>query len=313
MLAIACSVALTACGNDSESACPTGAQPSVTPSCALGAGRNAGALQSEMLLELSGIAASRTQPGVYYVHNDSDDGPRFFAIDGGGRLLGAFSLPGAAAIDWEDIALGSSGAGSDTLFIGDIGDNGARDGSAAPRAQIQIYRVAEPAVSSGQAPGETSAPWDRLLLRYPDRPHDAETLMFDPLAQELVIVTKESDGRSFIYRVSARAPAESPMTLQRASALPVGGCTPLGVQLFTAGDISRSGNRIALLSYSSLFTWSRARGESVAEALTRPPRSSNAIGTASAEALTFTSDERALLVSGEGAYAPLVEYADDCR
>src|SRR4051812_17611618 len=39
------------------------------------------------LNELSGIAASTLHSSILYVHNDSGDSSRFFAIDTGGRLL----------------------------------------------------------------------------------------------------------------------------------------------------------------------------------------------------------------------------------
>ena len=39
------------------------------------------------LRESSGLAVSRTQPGVLWSHNDSGDGPNLYAIDMSGRLL----------------------------------------------------------------------------------------------------------------------------------------------------------------------------------------------------------------------------------
>ena len=39
------------------------------------------------LQESSGLAISRTQPGVLWSHNDSGDGPTLYAIDMSGKLL----------------------------------------------------------------------------------------------------------------------------------------------------------------------------------------------------------------------------------
>src|SRR4030095_7791087 len=64
-----------------------------------------GAVPDE-LKESSGLAISRTQPGVLWSHNDSGDGPNLSAIDGSGKLLGVFRGTGAMARDWEDIAAG---------------------------------------------------------------------------------------------------------------------------------------------------------------------------------------------------------------
>ncbi len=310
MLALA---ALIAACNGESAGCPLGSsRAAASDACAAEPPRQLGVIESDALLELSGMCASRAHPGVLYAHNDSGDAARFFALDQSGHVLGEYTLTGASALDWEDIALGSSGAGADTLFIADSGNNGARDGSAPPRTTLQIYRVREPDVDLAQAPQQNGLSWDRLLLRYPDQPHDAETLLFDARRDELLLVTKETDGRSLIYRAPASAPAETLLTLERETALPVG-CGLAENPLFTGGDISRDGAHIALLSYTSLFTWRRQQGESVSQALTRPPDASSATSVTVAEAVTFSADGGALLVSGEGWHAPLVAYAAGCR
>ena len=62
--------------------------------------------QSPRVVESSGVAASRAYPGVLWTHNDSGDGPYLYATTLDGRDLGWLLVPGAEAIDWEDIALG---------------------------------------------------------------------------------------------------------------------------------------------------------------------------------------------------------------
>src|SRR5206468_183531 len=104
-----------------------------------------GTVTAPALTELSGIAASRANPGVLYVHNDSGDTARFFAIDQAGALLAEFDLPGVTAVDWEDIAVGPCGAGGGScVYLGDIGDNNLT------RSDYAVYRVREPSVSAGQ-------------------------------------------------------------------------------------------------------------------------------------------------------------------
>ena len=85
-----------------------------------------------ILAESSGLAVSRTQPGVYWSHNDSGDGPNLYAIDASGRLLATFQIGGAEARDWEDMASGPcigdlapAGAAAPPvcLYLADIGDN----------------------------------------------------------------------------------------------------------------------------------------------------------------------------------------------
>ena len=90
-----------------------------------------GAVPDE-LKESSGLAISRTQPGVLWSHNDSGDGPSLYAIDISGKLLGVFRVSGAMARDWEDISTWSVSRRmstpappekSECLFIADTGDN----------------------------------------------------------------------------------------------------------------------------------------------------------------------------------------------
>ena len=103
-----------------------------------------GTVRSPALDELSGIVASRSRPGTYWVVNDSGGGARVYAIGASGRLRQTVRVIGAPAVDWEDVALGPGPrAGIDYLYLADIGDNLAR------RRQIEVARIPEPAHSKG--------------------------------------------------------------------------------------------------------------------------------------------------------------------
>lgn len=65
------------------------------------------------LNELSGIARSRAYPGVWWVHNDSGDEPRLFAIDAEGKLVMPAWRRGDYIADEPE-----SGAGPDTASAG---------------------------------------------------------------------------------------------------------------------------------------------------------------------------------------------------
>src|SRR5687767_5426116 len=81
-------------------------------------------LEDRSIDESSGLIASRRNPDLYWTHNDSGDLPLIFAFDRTGRSRGVWSVSGAYAYDWEDIAYGP-GPEPDRhyLYIGDIGDN----------------------------------------------------------------------------------------------------------------------------------------------------------------------------------------------
>ncbi|MDQ3588012.1 MAG: hypothetical protein M3375_06665, partial [Actinomycetota bacterium] len=157
-----------------------------------------GRVQTTDATELSGLVASRRQTGVLWAHNDSGDSARLFALTTEGRLRGEVVVAGAQNVDWEDIALGPGPSGQDALFVADIGDNENE------RPSVSVYRVAEPDLSRG-AP-RSSAPAERLVLRYPDRPHDAEALLVDPSTGELVMVTKSFGGDAFAYATGRPRP-----------------------------------------------------------------------------------------------------------
>ena len=103
-------------------------------------GRQVGTVAHAAIDEASGVVASRKNPGVLWVHNDSGGSARAFAMNTLGTHLGIYNILGAGAWDWEDMAAGPGPvAGQSYLFLGDIGDN------AAVRSSIVVYRVAEPA------------------------------------------------------------------------------------------------------------------------------------------------------------------------
>jgi hypothetical protein len=218
-----------------------------------------GKLQSDKLDEISGLAVSRRNPGVLWVHNDSGDGPRVYALDASGALLATVSLRGAEAVDYEDMALGPGpDAPVDHLFVGDVGDNGAR------RADVQIYWFEEPTLEAARGSLEVSV--QRLDVTYEDGPRDAEALFVDPAGGDLYIVEKGAlfpfDAKVPVYRVEQADLRRKRAVARRVAEVPMG---PV-----TAGDISADGRSIALRHYTGVRLWPRNEGQSVVEALGEP-------------------------------------------
>src|SRR5688572_15906829 len=87
--------------------CPTYASPT-----------SLGTVQSSLITEASGIAVSRQHEGVLWIHNDSGDSNRIFAMTFRGAPLGTFTLSGASAIDWEDIAIGPVPPQGNYIYVG---------------------------------------------------------------------------------------------------------------------------------------------------------------------------------------------------
>src|SRR5215211_4514749 len=110
-------------------------------------------IKDKSVSESSGLVASRSTPGAYWTHNDSGDGPFIYAFDTRGDSLGIFRVAGAQARDWEDMAAGPGPErGKSYLYIGDIGDNNSA------RAEVVVYRVAEPALNTATHNSTTRQP-----------------------------------------------------------------------------------------------------------------------------------------------------------
>jgi hypothetical protein len=157
------------------------------------------------LWEASGVALASGAPTRLWVINDSE-GPILYSADTDGRIVDRVLVAGARADDWEDLSAGPCPAGR-CLFIGDIGDN------AAQRPQITIYRIPEPPRGSS-----TSAPAVAFHARYPDGPHNAESLFVDA-DQRMFVITK---GRSAdVYRFPASLAPNSLSTLEKIGRIPL--------------------------------------------------------------------------------------------
>ncbi len=275
-------------------ACPTFAQAETK-----------GHLENLEITEASGIAASRRNPGVLWLHNDSGDGPRVFATNGAGKHLGTFTLGGVQAVDWEDIAVGPGPvAGASYVYVGDFGDN------LATRANIRIHRFVEPDVDEAAAAADvTVSDVESFTLQYEDGPRNAETLWVDPINADVVIVSKEDSGPSHVYRVAALAAGAGSLTLKRIASLPFGTEPLTGSNLTTGGDISPSGRWLAVRSYTHAFIWRRAVGQDLASALAGEPCPVPLLLQPQGEAFGFTHDESGYYTVSEGNGSPLHYYA----
>lgn len=220
-----------------------------------------GTVASKRVREASGLVASRSQPGVLWVHNDSGDVARLYAVGADGSDLGAFLLHGASNVDWEDLAIGPGPEpGRDYLYAGDIGDN------YLARPSITVYRVLEPEIVEGVKTAQVKGA-ESFELRYPDGPHNAETLLVDPRSGDLYIVTKEDVGPSLMFRAAAPLDPSAPIVLSAIARVGLAGRSFLGTAI-TGGDLSDGA--LLLRGHALANWWSRAPGQSVVDALRGP-------------------------------------------
>jgi len=213
--------------------------------------KSMGKIHNRTIDEASGLAFSRQHPGILYTHNDSGGDPIVYLLDTAGRHVGEIKLLGVENRDWEDIAIGPGPEKNRPyIYIGEIGDNNAK------YDQIKIFRIPEPKLLEE----EVEINPEILILNYPDGARDAETLMVDPISQDIFILSKR-DSVNILYRAPQSAFAQGEYVLERIMELPF--------TMSVAGDISADGSQIIIKNYLMVFYWERKEGETVPQALKR--------------------------------------------
>ena len=260
--------------------------------------------------ELSGLAVSRTYPGIVWGHGDSGQPPVLWALDlergelafppylakkfDDGASWPGLTLEGASNIDWEDLTTLNG-----WLYLGEFGNNGNA------RRDLGLWALPEP----NPRATERQRPAFFLPFHYPEQQRfpaeawvfDAEALFADPERNALYLITKHrkaGDVRRFIpgaklYRIpldgAGRASTALTLVDQHEEMTAV-----------TAAELSPSGAWLAVLTYRTLWLFPRPpAGEQwlFGPAYSRPLPF---LETRQAEALSWRDDTTLLLGNEEG-------------
>lgn len=227
--------------------------------CSISAGVIKGYLnEKDHLPEASGLAYSRRTDGVLWSHNDHGADNRVFAISEQGDRLADVTLEGAENNDWEDIAVNVED-GVSYVFVGDTGNNN-HDNEV-----LTIYKFPEPAVVSREVPDILISKDDIEIIQvtYPDFSYDCETLTIDPRTGDILLFTKDrEEAISEVYRVPSSS-TTNVRELEHIATLP----------LFwvDGGDISPSGNILALTNKQEAWSFSLPEGQGWVEYLASGP------------------------------------------
>ena len=244
-------------------------------------------LGAEKLSQVSGLVASKSQPGVFWMHDDTVFGPYLYAVDGSGNVLQQYALQ-TSRIDWEDIALGPAG-GFDYIYIGDFGDDSAQ------RTDCRILRVPEPTVPAAATQPQPLTP-EEFWFTYPTGPQDCETLLFDP-----------ETGTPYVVEKTATAPRvhKFPMPLDTAWDQ-YNPTTLISVQAngsfatsITGGDASRDGRRVMLRSYNEAHEYARPAGASFDDIFNQQGVTVNVPGGQEYEGIAYGGDGTSLWTTTE--------------
>ncbi|MFB7220949.1 WD40 repeat domain-containing protein [Streptomyces sp. NPDC056227] len=234
-------------------------------------------IEDPRITESSGLAASRVHPGIYWTHNDSEDGPYVYAVDSRtGKTVATITMRGVGAPrDVEAISLGPDG----NLYVGDIGDNlnGSWD-------HVWIYRFPEPKVLKDATVRAT-----QFDVKYADGARNAEALMVHPKTGRVYIASKNEDGGG-LYEGPAELSTGRTNVFRRVGEVP----------WVTDGAFSPDGKELVLRSYFS------ARGYAFKDGRLGADHPVHAPLQGQSESVTYTADGSALMFGSEGARSEVV-------
>ena len=236
----------------------------------------------QRLKEASGLVTSIINPGLLWTLNDSGNPAEVFLIDDHARIQLVCKLVNVRNRDWEDIAIGGGPEkGKNYLYVADIGDN---------QAQFDlkyIYRFEEPLWSKAKEQLITRI--DTLVLRMPDGPRDAETLLIDPLTNDLFIISKREQ---FVGLYHAPYPfASDTLLLNKVLTIPM--------TQIVSGCISADGQEVLLKDYDHIHYWKRSEKESLAQLLARKPIELPYVREPQGEAIGWSRDGTAFYTLSE--------------
>jgi len=199
-----------------------------------------GLLDAHELPEASGIVKSRRFPDIFWIHNDSGNAPRLYAVRSDGTIVRRYKIE-IPNVDWEDIAMDDEGH----LYIGDIGNN-------AGRLPIRaIYQLAEPdPAKPAESPVKALKAWF-YRFDHDDR-FDAESLCID--RGQALLVAKTFDSRNAeLYSLPLDKPASF---FKPAIPRKIGRLDRFNVPA-TGADLSADGEWLAVCSSTKTLVYQR--------------------------------------------------------
>jgi hypothetical protein len=271
-----------------------------------------GTIRSTALDEISGIQAGAGAD--WYVHNDEDK-TEIYVIDLQGNLLATvhFGQPGDPKLQDPEGLVALPGAEGPVLALADMGDNHQ------PRESIRLLMMPFPAPdAAGFYPTRVEL-LHSIILHYPDGSRDCESIAYDAASGQVLFLTKR-DKPPRLYGLDAEsAMREKEMTLEFLGEVP-GFRPPTPIDLLrepdrgawisqpTGMDISADGRLAAVITYRSLYLFSRDGDESWAQAFREKPLEFRGPPGSYEEAVGFSPDQDSVIVTTERLPAPMYRF-----
>jgi len=254
-------------------------------------------LENPAIDESSGLAASSRYKNTLWTHNDSGNTPSIYAMDFKGGNLGSFFLDDVSNRDWEDMA-SFRWQQQDYLLLADSGDNYQMYLS----SYLYIFR--EPEIKSlsskGQyveANGDSRSPeWSLEFTYEGGNLYDVEAVAVDIQEKKVILLTK----RTKVVHVFELPLFPMQENYQEGSVLIAKKIAELTyLKNPTAMDISRNGNKAAILSYGRVYLFTKTARQSWAQSLKKVQKVVQYSGLYQPEAMCFADQEQGLFITSE--------------
>jgi hypothetical protein len=284
-----------------------------------------GTMESDLIVECSGMAISFHQPDAFWAINDSGHSAHVFCVSLKGKLLARLELVGARNRDWESMTQVSTPAGK-FLVVGDVGDNSSKYG------RYQLYIFPEPEFNPGTEIVELKVQPCVIEFMYEDGARDCEGIAIDPTTHDLWLFEKLMQinlrRKPGVYRIpkdewmprvkvhfaAEKKVASSAENTDENTNTNTGTAQPLtlkrhceiGHRFITGADFAPDGKQLILATYSHAIHYHRNEDQTWSEAIqsvlpTLVPLPIQRQG----EAISFTADSQAILMTSESRHQPI--------
>jgi hypothetical protein len=240
------------------------------------------------LIEASGIADSKANPGYLWVEQDSGNPPDLTLLQHNGTVLKSIHLAHADNRDWEDMVLSTGPtAGKQYLYIAETGDN------LLVYDDYAIYRLEEPTATT-----DTVQQVDRIAFFYPDGSHNAEAILVDPDTKDIYIITK-TDLHSKLFKLTY------PYSTKQMNQVEEVGTLPYNYAVSAA--ISPGGHDLVVKTYEAIYHYPRTAGETIVQTLSKPYVSLPYQQEPQGEAIVFDNNDSGYYTLSEKGFASYVK------
>jgi hypothetical protein len=240
-------------------------------------------LTNKKLEEVSGIAASASNRGLLWAHNDSGNPAVIYLLDESLNIRLSCKMAGIKNRDWEDITVGPGPEeGKNYVYIGEIGDNNARS------RYKYLYRFEEP-VLGDQKNEMTITEFDTLVFELEGENKDTESIMIHPETKDIYLISKR-EKPVYLYQLKYPQNTGDTLTAKKLTSLPL-------TQIVSAA-ISPDSNEIIMKNYDNIYYW-EIKDKSVSEALQEKPQVLKYTEEPQGEAITFSRDGKGFYTLSE--------------